>query len=252
MKKLTLLALTSAGLLLAACDRNPPPSNLTAVSGTVSEAIFNDSMLEFRTEAWTGGAGSLIAVADDGKEVARTALAADGSFNLSLPRTLAADRLTELDVASLNDVEGCTGTLKTSARVNAAAASFFVDANKDGTVTPAAVRIIKNSAGTPTSATVTNGLLVYVDRSVTLEGTQTCTEGQGTVRLNVDWELGQGWNKVTLDFTLSESDAITFNLRSGSLPADWLYLKGEGIPSPLGAASLKGLNFKVPQIPFFR
>ncbi|WP_158679901.1 hypothetical protein [Deinococcus sp. NW-56] len=252
MKSLSLLALASAGLLLAACDRTPPPSNLSAVSGTLKEASFDDATLTFGTVAWTGGAGSLLAVADDGEQVARTALAADGSFSLSLPRSLAADRLTPLDASEVGDVEGCTGTLKTSAQVNGAAVNFYVDANKDGLVLPANIQITRNSAGTPTSATITTGLLVYVDRGVSVTGSQTCTDGTFTARLKVNWALGQGWNKVTASFTLSDSPTTTLNLTSGSLPADWLYLEGGDGLFTQGAASLKGQPLKVPQLPFFR
>lgn len=252
MKNLSLLALASATLLLASCNRDLPPSDLTSVSGTLKEATFNEQTLAFGTTAWTGGAGTLIAVGDDGEEVARTALGADGAFSLSLPRTLAAERLTELDVSELNAVAGCTGTLKSSARANGALASFSVDAGKDGEVAPAAFRVNRDSAGNPTDITVTVGMLVYVDRSVTITGSQTCTENGVTGRLNVDWKLGQGWNKVSTSFTLSDTASGTINLTSGTLPADWLYLEGTGAASPLGAASLGGLNFKVPQIPFFR
>lgn len=252
MKNFAVLTLACSGLLLASCDRNPPPSNLTSVSGTLKEATFNEQTFAFGPTAWTGGAGTLIAVGDDGEKVAQTALAADGAFSLSLPRTLAADRLTELDVSELNGVEGCTGTVKSSTRANGALASFSVDAAKDGEVAPAAFRVNRDSAGNPTSITVTVGLLVYVDRSVTVRGSQTCTQDGVTGRLNVDWKLGQGWNKVSTTFTLSDSGSGTINLTSGTLPADWLYLEGTGAASPLGATSLKGLNFKVPQIPFFR
>jgi len=252
MKNITLLALTCSGLLLASCNRTTPPSNLTSVSGTLKEVVVNEQTMTFGTTAWTGGAGNLIAVADDGGEVARTALAADGSFTLSLPGTLAPDRLTALDVSELNDVNGCTGNVRASGQANAALASFSVDANKDGAVAPASFQIIRNSAGTPTGAKVTIGMLVYVDRSVTLRGNQTCTENGASVRLDVDWRLGQGWNKVSVSFDLNDSDTVGLNLTSGSLPADWLYLEGTGVASPLGAASLKGLNFKVPQLPFFR
>ncbi|MBB5235307.1 hypothetical protein [Deinococcus budaensis] len=261
MKNIALLTLTCSGLLLASCDRNPRPSDVTAVSGVLKEPTFNESTLTFGTQAWTGGAGTLIAEEFGGKELARTSLAADGSFNLPLPQTVAPELLTSLDVSDLNPVEGCTGTVTSSGQANGTGLDLRVDAAKDGEVAPAAFRFNKDSAGNYTSLTVTAGVLVYVDRAVTIKGTQTCTVEGTSASLNVDWQLRQGWNKTTiaLDLKLTEDMFVGgVNLGSGSFPADWLYLGETDVASPLGAASLKAAGLNLTdlkarfQLPFFR
>lgn len=261
MKNLALLTLACSGLLLASCDRNPRPSDVNAVAGTLKEPTFNESTLTFGTQAWTGGAGTLIAEEFGGKELARTSLAADGKFSLPLPQTVAPELLTSLDVSDLNPAEGCTGAVTSSAQANGTGLDLRVDANKDGEVAPASFRFNKDNAGNPTSLTVTAGVLVYVDRAVNIKGTQTCTVEGTSASLTVDWQLRQGWNKTTiaLDLKLTEAMEIgSVNLSSGSFPADWLYLEGTDVASPLSAASLKGARLNIPdlkarfQIPFFR
>lgn len=261
MKNIALLTLTCSGLLLASCDRNPRPSDLNAVAGTLKESTFDESSLTFGTRAWTGGAGTVIAEEFGGKELARTPLAADGKFNLPLPQTVAAELLTSLDVSDLNPAEGCTGTVTSSAQANGTGLNLRVDANKDGEVAPASFRVNKDSAGNPTSLTVTTGVLVYVDRAVNIKGTQTCTVEGTSASLSVDWQLRQGWNKTSIALNLKLTGDMVIdsvNLSSGNFPADWLYLEGTDTASPLGAAGLKagGLNMANLkarfQLPFFR
>lgn len=261
MKNTLPLLLASSALLLASCNGTNVnvPSTLTNVSGTLKEPTFNESTLTFGTKAWEGGAGSLIADGDDGKEVTRTTLAADGSFNLALPQTLAADRLSSLDVAELNSAEGCTGNFTSSGQANGALLELRVDANKDGIVAPASLNVVKNNKGEPTGISVTAGVLVYVDRAVTIKGSQTCTVEGESVTLNVDWRLGQGWNKTSTTLTIDLVGDVTsgsINFSSDSFPADWLYLEGSAAATPLSVGgletALKAAQLKATHLPFFR
>lgn len=258
MKKITPLLLLSSALFMASCGTTPAPDKaapgaLTALSGTLQEPTFNESTLTFGTQAWTGGAGTLIAQDAGGKEQARATLAADGNFNLTLPATVAADRLTLLDVAALNGAEGCTGTVTASAQANGTALELRVDANKDGSVAPASFRVDQDSQGNPTALAVTTGLLVYVDRAVTLKGSQTCTAQGESATLNVDWQLRQGWNKASATLTINSAGSGSINLTSGSFPDTWLYLEGD-TASPLSAAGLGSQSLKASKypLPFFR
>lgn len=252
MKNLALLTLACSGVLLASCNRTPRPSDLNALSGTLQEPTFNESTLTFGTQAWTGGAGTLIAEDVGGQEQARASLTADGKFNLTLPATVAAARLTLLDVAELNGGEGCTGNVTASAQASGTVLKLRVDAGKDGNVAPASLRVNKDSGGAVTGRSVTVGTLVYVDRAVTIQGSQTCSVEGETVTLKVDWQFRQGWNKTSTTLEFDELGSVlsgNITLTSGSLPATWLY----GVASPLSAAGLGSQSLKASkyQLPFF-
>lgn len=257
MKNLALLTLACSGLLLASCNRTPLPSNLTTVSGTVVEGKFgatSNGALTLTTSAWTGGAGSVRAYTAEGSQpqnVVTTPLAADGKFSLTLPATPAAGTLSAIAADEFNDEDDtCTGTVtvsNTQAQV-AALAIGAEGATKQGGISPLAVSNTVDSAGKVTSYEFTLGQLLYVDRAVTLKGTQNCTNGDATFRGDINVSLRQGWNKVSLSVQFNaEADMTGLVVRSGSSPDTWVYMNS-GSASPLGVQSLKALE----KLSFFR
>lgn len=254
MKKLSMLALASAGLLLAACDRTPPPSNLNSLSGTVVEGNFVETTTSLRlaTGAWTGGAGSVrgYLVGEDGvagQPAATGTLGADGKFALTLPTPTAA-QLTALDTdlfgalpEDYNFAQDCVPQVTASDQsVRSTTMVVEVDANKDGPVLPIALSL--DATPGQGKANLSLGGLMYVDRSVTLKGTRTCTAQGERLTVQVDLRLGKGWNKVQFAVTGDEATgAYAVSAVSGGFSSDnWVYLNedlsglsvGSKLPKP--------------------
>ncbi|BDP41171.1 hypothetical protein DAETH_11400 [Deinococcus aetherius] len=243
--------MVGSALLLASCDRTNVPSNLTNVSGTVVEgslAASSNGTLALTTSAWTGGAGSVRAYTGEGSQpqnVVTTALAADGKFSLNLPTAPAAGTLSAIAADEFNaEEDNCTGTVtvSTSQARGAALAIGAEGATKSGGITPLSVTSKVDSAGKVIGYEATLGELLYVDRGLTIKGTQTCTNGSDTFKGDIDVSLQQGWNKVSLTLQLNADGALTgLVVRSGSHPSNWVFLNS-GSASPLGVQSLKALE----------
>ncbi|WP_027459297.1 hypothetical protein [Deinococcus murrayi] len=249
MKNFALLAVASAGLFLASCDQNPPPSALLALSGTVVEGELTGTEMAFqlRTQAWSGGAGRVAGYLVTGDELPQQpaavgTLAADGRFVLTLP-TPAATQLAPLDTDLFGSLpEGydfaadCLPQLAVSDRsARSAGLLVAVEAGKEGPVSP----LTFSSEGTPGQGrlNVSFGGLVYVDRSVTLQGSRTCTSPQGErLTVQADLRLGKGWNKVQFTVTADErANTASVSAVSGAFSSDnWVYLKGELSGQSLG------------------
>lgn len=249
MKHLAVLTLTSAALLLASCSRDPRPSDLTTLTGTVVEGRFaqtGEYAGELKTSPWTGGAGAVrgYMMAEDGisEQPATTgALAADGRFNLTLPTPAAAQLVTiDTDIwAGLDDEFGlgadCSPQLSVSKNgVRSAVMMLEVEASKAGPVMPFVLALDQTPG--KVKGDVRFGGLIYVDQSVTVQGSRTCTVGGIAVSTQVDLRLGKGWNKM--QFAVSADEAArtgSTSITSGTLPSDWVFF-GEGM-SPLGTGS---------------
>ncbi|WP_102127795.1 hypothetical protein [Deinococcus planocerae] len=222
------------------------------MSGTVLEGEYqvgtNDTAT-LVTSSWKGGAGSVVARLSNeiGTEVARTALTADGKFSLTLPRPTDA-QLTALDPGDLGDPAeaSCQGTVTVSDRAaRGTGLVLSVDADQDGLINPETGTSSVN--GDIVVGTSASGALIYVDRAVTIKGTQTCTDSGLAVTSDVNMPLSQGWNKVTVTTRLeinlqTESVKGTFTIRSGSFPTDnWIYVK-ENSAAPLSVQRLNTLK----------
>lgn len=246
---LPLLAVGSA-LLFASCNQVDVPSNLTNVSGTVVEGSLGASSngaLTLTTSPWTGGAGFVRAYTAEGdgpQNVVTTPLAADGKFSLNLP-TPAAGTLSTFAADEFNDEEDdCTGTVTVSTNEAQSAALVIgaEGATKKGGISPLSVKSTVDSAGKVTGYEFTLGQLRYVDRGLTIKGTQTCQNGSDAFKGDIDASLQKGWNKVSLTVQLSVQGAVTgLVVRSGSYPDNWVFLNGSSA-SPLGVQSLKALE----------
>ncbi|MDL2342613.1 hypothetical protein QOL99_00435 [Deinococcus sp. MIMF12] len=250
MKNLSLLTLASATLLLASCGtKTPPESDLRTLTGTVVEGEFEGTETNGRltTSAWTGGAGSVRGyLADAEGPAAQPAvtgtLAADGKFSLTLPTPTAA-QLTELNADDWDDLgedyaltEDCTPTLKVSTSgVRGASLMLEVDAGKDGAILPFAYSA--SEGANSGKLDVRFGTLIYVDRSVTIEGSKTCTVEGNSFTTRVDLRLGKGWNKVQVTVSADEATKkFSSSITSGNFTSDnWVYL--EGGMSPLSTQS---------------
>lgn len=248
MKKMILLTLTPSALLLAACDQTKLPNDLNSLSGTVVEGEYQtgaDGTETLSTKAWTGGAGSVVAsVLTPGAilDEQRAALGSDGKFTLTLP-SVAEDRLVTLDFSNMDiiqDDEACQGTVGVSdPQVRGASLSLDVDADKDGPIKLFSQTV--TGSGDALTLNVAGGALLYVDRDVTVKGTQNCTFTQGTFTNDVNLTLRRGWNKLSLTGTVNyKARTGTTTLRSGSFPSDqWVYTGSSQTPAaPLGSQSL--------------
>ncbi|EYB68186.1 hypothetical protein DEIPH_ctg025orf0018 [Deinococcus phoenicis] len=258
MKNFRLLLLAGSALLLASCNTDKVPGY--GLSGTVVEGTYDSSGI-LTTTPWKGGVGSVVASipTQDGRdltELARTTLAADGKFNLSLPRP-ANNQLGPVDG---EDVAGsgahCQGTIEISDRQAQGTGLFLSvdakDASKDGLLALVAGSTVMT--GDKVVIDQVSGGLMYVDRDVKIKGVRTCIvslkEGTATTTNDVNLTLQKGWNKFTTALKI-EADGTrsqgTITLRSGSFPTDnWVFMS-PGIAQPLGLQSLKTFN-----IPFFR
>lgn len=259
--KYTLPLLLGPALLLASCgDPKPPSNSLLALSGTVVEGKFEGtSELNSRivTSAWTGGAGSvkgyLASESGPSEQPAATGtLTADGKFVLTLPTPTAA-QLSALGTDDWNALEDelgfgevCTPSLKISDNAaRGTSLALAVDANKDGPILPFGY-VAEEKPGQG-KLNVTLGLLVYVDRSVTIEGSKTCTVEGVTLTNQVDLRLGKGWNKVQLAVSADEAaNTASSSVVSGSFSSDnWVFMPSD-VTSPLSLGS------KLPKPSFLR
>lgn len=259
MKTLGVLLAASSALLLASCDRNATPVTGYSVSGTVVQGrqqVTANGTPSITITPWEGGAGSVVASLSSfdstaGSEIARTTLTADGKFNLSVPSPAAA-QLGNLDFSDIEDlVASCGGTLTVSNRdVRGVGLALSVDANLDGVIFPATGTSVVE--GETLVSTGSFGGLIYVDRDVTVEGSQTCNDDASSISIDVRLTLNQGWNKTssTSRVELDRTDQVvkaTVTLRSGSFPTDnWVYLDGTSA-TPLGLQSLG-----MPKVSLFR
>ncbi|WP_216318650.1 hypothetical protein [Deinococcus aestuarii] len=250
MKKLGALMMVGSVLLLASCDRTNVPSNLTTVSGTVVEGNLTASSngaLTLTTSAWTGGAGSVRAYTVEGTQpqnVVTTPLAADGKFRLNLPATPATGTLAAITADEFNDEEdNCTGTVtvSTSQAQGTALVIGAEGATKSGGISPLSVTTKVDGAGTVTGYEAVLGQLLYVDRGVTVRGTQSCTNGGDTFKGDVDVSLQKGWNKVSLTLQFDGNGDLTGSVVRGGSPNNWVFLNSGGA-SPLGVQSLRALE----------
>ncbi|WP_034382898.1 hypothetical protein [Deinococcus sp. YIM 77859] len=253
MKKAAALLLGST-LLLASCNSTPSTPQPETVSGQVKELSASPSGT-ITYSSWTGGAGKVL-VSVEGKDNLVTAdLTADGRFSLTLP-SLDAALLSNLDLTS-DLPEGCTGSLTTSGASNARGnvATFRVQAGKSGEIAPAGFQV-RTSGGTLESVSMEGGLYVYADKAAGLSGRLNCTQDGVPVTGNINVQLQAGWNKMTLTLSATKQGG-TLSLKTGSLPAQWLYLENDSALS-LGQQSLNRSAaaqpvLKVAQaLPFFR
>lgn len=209
---------------------------LNSVTGTVQEGRFTaqaDGSITLATSPWTGGAGVVTLEGYDpqsGREVRLSSgtLAAGGQFTLALPA---------VDAALLQPINPqtneCQGALTVSdPTAKSTAAQVYVDAEKDGWVTP-----IGQVSATDTTTTAALGILVYADRAVTINGEQKC----GTYTFSYDnVRLYPGWNKVQ-ETEVSSETALKVTYSSATWPTNWTYLnpsatgmKAQGLSLPTG------------------
>lgn len=240
-------------LLLTACgggaDTPTVPQPLT-LSGTVVEGSFPDEV-NLSTKAWTGGAGQVIAKNNEtGAELARGTLNANGSFSLTLPATVSGlstgyfDDLKDLNSGNTSGLS-CTGTPSVSATgVQGTSAILTVDANKDGEISPLLAQ--GQFSSLPVTYNAKSGGAIYVDRAVSITGTQTCTgilEGlPATIRSTFNLNLRTGWNLVSASIDMTgTTNGIngTLAMTSGGLPTNnWVF----GLNGSAQSLSLKSLN----------
>lgn len=258
MKNLSLLLLVGSALLLASCDTTPSAPQPEPVSGQVKELSVSDSGV-VTYSGWTGGAGKVTASVDGKDNLVTADLAADGRFSLTLPK-LDDSLLSSIDFSSKLP-EGCTGSLKTSGASDARgkAASFRVEAGKSGEIAPGALETTA-SGSKLTSLKIQSGRYFYADKAAGLSGNLNCTVEGTPVTADINLQLRAGWNKVTFTISATQqggSISGTVGLKTGSLPAQWLYQKDDSALS-LSQQALKGSAaarpvLKVAQaLPFFR
>lgn len=179
--------------------------------------------------------GYLVAGDDLTEQPAATGtLTADGRFTLTLPTPTAAQLApldTELFGALPEEYDfaaDCLPQLTVSDRsARSASLLVVVDAGKDGPVQPFAL----SYEGTESQGklNLSLGALAYVDRSVTLKGSRTCTVEGVRLTVQADLRLGRGWNKVQLAVT-ADDRAKTANVSavSGAFSSDnWVFLNGD-------------------------
>lgn len=192
--------------------------SLTTLAGTVVEGqpqVAADGTPGLTLSAWTGGAGTLgLGVPDPQTQravgVTSTALAADGTFRLTLPE-VEGGQLQALTPSS------CPNTLTFSdPQARGASAALSVEAGKAGTVLP--YRVV---AADPAGMTVESGLLVYVDRTTTLDGAVTCPFYTEVYR---DLTLSRGWNRVGVTERSGSDGGETFTYTGAPFPDQWVYL----------------------------
>lgn len=219
------LMLLSA-LFLAACDSNNTPvvnpmPALNTLSGTLVEGKFavQEGKVIVQTSAWTGGAGDVTFNAVDEVsqpvELGRTALAADGKFSFASLPTPGASTLSKIADVSEICINGFT--ISDSAALSASAA-LFTRAQKNVRFDLIAYDTLNNGV-----TTARTGTLIYVDRAVTVKGSQTCTIEDQTLVADFDLALAKGWNMTT---STLNAGSKTFTVRNGSpAGAQWIDLQ---------------------------
>ena len=236
-----------------------------AISGTVVEAVPNTDPndLNLKTKAWTGGAGKVegtIYVADKAKVLTTGTLAANGTFTLVLPESVADADLTSESFDNTTPISGdpsgltCTGNVNVSdPAARLAALNVRVDAAKDGSITPGTATGSINDGTKMITFGIKSGVLLYVDRALTLKGSQACqgTQNGMTVKSTgqVDAKLVKGWNKVMLNMDSTATATAmtsTVTMTSGSLPTnEWVFANSM---MPMNVRSMSAL----PQFNLFR
>jgi len=231
----------------AAGNKGEAKANVTltfsAVSGQVQVGTRATGSNTLTISPWSGGAAKLNLTVFSGASgtqdvVASTALAADGSFTLPLA---------PLDAKYLHPfvpLPGtCTGEVKFSdPAVQGASAFLKADAYTpvagQGTDDVAPLRLVSLSS---TDEVFETGLLVYADRDVTMNGTQTCSNDTATYNVT----LNKGWNlllaKVASHFTTA-SYTTTTTYTNGNVPNNWLLLRFQMSGQTLGQPKLERLS----------
>ncbi|WP_420596176.1 hypothetical protein [Deinococcus sp.] len=237
--KLAGLALTLP-LLLVACPGPTPPPVVT--SNKVSGTLFSLADTAPQLVAWQGGVGTIKAFgggpdragSSNAVSLGEGAVAADGSFTLELA-DVPAEILMPSNGDGLNMVVGqteCTGNVQVSnqaARI--APIGFEVSGStENGVVLPTKIEPprIEDSR---VSVNAKTGVFIYSDSATTITGEQVCPSldlgGNFTVKTNI--KLVKGYNKLTIDYTLSilsvagvvsGSDTV-LSLTNGEFPAQW-------------------------------
>lgn len=259
MKKHAWLTL-ALPLLLTACPRPPTvvePQPLT-VSGTVVEQVSGADPFTLNTGPWKGGAGQVVARSegDAPAEIARGTLNADGSFSLTLPREVDSAFLSSptdsttggIDAVGDADCSSSSGqmTISDPAVLSLTVGLTAKGASKSGLVFNETRNLQIDEAAQKSRAQLNAGRLVYVDRTVTVSGTVTCTTSFSdlpvTLTLQGNFTLNKGWNKVSSssDIQVDVSKMLaqwTVTTSVGALPTNqWVYQPGE-VAMPLSLFS---------------
>jgi hypothetical protein len=196
MKKLLLLTLFSSLLFVAGCSKDddnptgPGGSGKTTISGKI--------------EGWNLGAGKTINLTHDytlGTIFGSATVAEDGSFSIeaSYPSVAA-------PLMGYYDGEGsCTGNVALSNNDAKYWVSFMLISDNTGVIAYVDKQV--------DSETMTcNTIFFYVDRDVTVSGSETCDASTPT---NYNMNMKAGWNLI-YDINTSENEQLTTTEPAGA------------------------------------
>lgn len=192
LSRLALLACAALALTACASGEQPPaPEDQPAVT-TVQGDIEN----------WTG-AGTVTLSGPSGQALARAAVAADGTFSLTLPdeAALAGAGVTRSPADALAQL-GCTNTVTSSDPAARGYGFLSLDARPDGgDVGPIfAVDLdVTTLFGVPVSAEAKGRAWLYADRDTTLSGHVTCKIAEVNAAVQVNIAAKQGWNVLAMN-----------------------------------------------------
>lgn len=203
-------------------------TSLKAITGTLLDGFpkqDSNGQFTFEYKAWTGGASTLdvtswVPSPDSPMGIDQVvlfsgAVSANGDFVANLPD------LTLAQTAPLFRPSNCDDNLTISdpmVRVGNASLEVKANTDKSGPINP--FNLVSYDGTTLVSET---GVLVYVDRLVTVKGSFTC----GMYTQNYDTTLQQGWNHVYLReeevrSSTTVSDTATYSTVK-SVPNNWVY-----------------------------
>lgn len=249
------LATLSLPLLLAACQGNQaaPKPGLYNVSGTLIMLNPSAQTTAQVYSPWTGGAGSMQAV-DAGGVLSTGAVASSGSFNLTLPASLA-----DSDLGSLSDADldlssaNCAGSLQIS---NQAARTTVVDfklltATGSRFAAPIEVQVDVKPDGSG-QYSETDTLLIYSDSATRINGQQQCINNGSTLVSTYAINLKAGYNVVNQTLVLNSDASGTTNstirLANGKSPPRWAADAESATPLSLKASALSSLTPQLKQL----